>query len=137
MYLSVAAILFGMYYAIVEAWVCGIKQSNFKQNEQNFKFIIMIVIIGVFEEILFRGVINEIALSVKNDFKIIFILAGIISFGVSHLFSGWLQCISKTIFSSFMALFFILSGTVLVPLFAHATFNFCITKKYSLETAVT
>jgi hypothetical protein len=36
-----------------------------------------------------------------------------------------------------MALFFILSGTVLVPIFAHAVFNFCITKKYSLEISRT
>jgi membrane protease YdiL (CAAX protease family) len=133
MYFSFFAILFGICYAAVEVWIYGIKQFNIKKNEQKFKFIIIVIAIGVLEEILFRGVINEIAISIKNNFKIILILAGTISFGVSHLFSGWLQFIFKTILSCFMTLFFILSGTVLVPVLAHAVFNFCIAKRYSLE----
>lgn len=99
-------------------------------QNQKTQIVMLVLIISILEEILFRGVINQIALEMKSNYKIILVLAGVMSFGISHLFSGWQQLVSKLIFSCLMAILFFISGTILAPIISHAIFNFCVVKKY-------
>lgn len=124
--------LFGILYVYFEA---GLYSTQMKARVKPTSAIILMVIIllGLSEEILFRGYVNEIAMNIGGKKMLLLILFGTVAFGLSHLFTSWLQFFSKLIFSCCMTLFFILSGSLVMPMTAHAFFNFWVIKKYPLK----
>lgn len=128
-------ICFGIYFIKFEAWLC--KTSNvFKESVFKTPTIILIavILVGLLEEIIFRGLVTEIAFIIGGKLAILFIFFGIISFGLSHLFLGWIQFVSKTIFSIVLASFYILTGNMLIPMLSHGVFNYFVAKRYPLES---
>lgn len=87
----------------------------------------ILIFAGMTEEIIFRGF-------AYHKHTLLFIAT--IAFGFSHIFAGWLQCLSKTILSLFLTLFLIISGTIIIPAFAHALFNVCAYRHAYLKESV-
>jgi membrane protease YdiL (CAAX protease family) len=92
-----------------------------------------VVSIGILEEIIFRGIMNHIALGFPGFIGAIGILFSILLFGASHVFSGGIQFVSKTFLGVIMNILFFVSGSIWVPALAHAVFNFCVLNQYSLK----
>lgn len=128
---SLIGILFGLYYVKFEMWLCKSQKSIPLAGKKCPNIICLIVIvIAILEEIMFRGFVNEIAFLASRKLSIIFILLGIVAFGLSHLYAGWIQFLSKTIFASAMTTFYILTGGIIIPAISHAVFNYQVVKKY-------
>lgn len=93
-------------------------------------FPVILALIGVLEEIIFRGLLNGcISFLHKTLFYPLTIFA-IFSFAISHLFFGWIQFFSKLTLSFCMTGFYFVTGNIWLSLFCHSFFNFWVAKKF-------
>lgn len=129
----IVSFFLGMLYVDFEAWLYRAPQLIYPIQKTSPEMTAMIITIAVLEEILFRGIVVTISLSIGGTVAYLLIVFGTVMFGLSHLFAGWLQFYSKLIFSAFMTLLFLFSGNILAPIIAHMVFNYRVLQRFPLK----
>lgn len=100
-------------------------QERFQFSLENRQFLLfLLVVIAVFEELIFRGFLVSACFLLTNNFWIAIAVIGlVVFFALSHIFFGWLQAIAKLPLSILTTISVLASGSVLPAIFAHITFN--------------
>lgn len=131
---SLMGLIFGIAYVKFEELLYR-TPKYFDQNKGSLStgMLVIVTTIGILEEIMFRGFLSEISLLNNGKIELVLIFFGTIAFGLSHLFISWVQFFSKTLFSISMISLYFITGSILAPILAHASFNYLIAKKYPQE----
>jgi membrane protease YdiL (CAAX protease family) len=79
---------------------------------------------GVSEEILFRGFLLYYLATVAPSMNLVLkVLLVSVVFGVGHIYQGWRGVLSTGIVGAFMAIVYVLTGSLLVPIVLHAVID--------------
>ena len=88
------------------------------------KEIMIAALVGASEEILYRGMLTNIALDIPNHFISLFSLFIInLFFGLSHISQCSMHVLTKFTLGSTCLLIYLYTGTVVAPIVLHASFN--------------
>ncbi len=90
-----------------------------------------IIMVGVLEEILYRGFLTALCISLLSPSASISILIVVtFIFALNHLNLGNVHILTKFILGIFCLLSFLITKTIVTPIFIHATFNALVINKY-------
>lgn len=94
-----------------------------------------IIAVGSLEEIIYRGFLTALCLSLLSFNASIMALFGVtLLFALSHINFGVIHVLSKFILGVVCLLSFLITKTILAPVFIHSTFNALVINKYRKVT---
>lgn len=130
-FFTLFAMVLGSYYVTLEAKLLGLSRSIMMFHlPLNYTLLTIVLLSALVEELLFRGIMLQIAMLYGGYATVLMLLFANVAFGLSHLNWGWAQMFSKFIFSLLMTALFFLSGSILAPVLAHLIFNYRVAKLY-------
>lgn len=107
-----------------------IKLSDKWCGEKGTIFI-LVVIIAMLEEIIFRGVWYEVLVNLMNLKFYIFILLSSVFFGINHMWFGRGVFLQKIISGACFSIIYVISGNLLLVLLTHIIENIIILGRYN------
>ncbi|MBP1991395.1 CPBP family intramembrane glutamic endopeptidase [Paenibacillus eucommiae] len=92
-------------------------------SKQQFMFIFVSIIVGICEEIIFRGFMytyirDLLSISPWGSFLIVTII-----FGLGHFMQGVSGMVSSSLFGLIMGYFYFTTGSLLVPILIHIAYD--------------
>jgi len=90
-----------------------------------------IMAVGALEEVLYRGILTALCIALLGYYDCMMALCGItLLFALSHINFGSIHVLTKFILGLVCLLSFLITKTILTPIFIHCTFNALVIKKY-------
>ena len=118
-----------VYFAPKDKPIINIKNSNTIIND-NLTYL-PYVMVAVLEEIIFRGYLTTIALNLSNfSLSLLALISIILVFAFNHINLGIISVITKFLLGIVCLLSFLITHTILTPVFIHVTFNILVISEY-------
>lgn len=86
--------------------------------------LISVILVALFEEVIFRGFLAQLALANKSFSIFMFLLIfSVLVFGFSHITLGWIQVLKKMFMGLILLLTTLIFGSITSAIIAHAILN--------------
>jgi membrane protease YdiL (CAAX protease family) len=122
---ALVGIMIGFCFAVFESYLINYINLN-KKIKRNYELISYesVVMVGACEEILFRGVITVLCVTLLNPVAcVISLFVSTIIFSLNHVSLGSEHVFSKFALGLICLFAFFYTKTIITPICIHATFN--------------